>query len=36
MKFCKIAPGDNDFLKQDVDALRLHPHPYEFNLYFGV
>jgi len=22
--------------QQDVDALRLRPHPYEFNLYFGV
>jgi glutamine synthetase len=22
--------------RQDVDALRLRPHPYEFQLYFDV
>jgi len=25
-----------DLKRQDVDALRLRPHPYEFNLYFDV
>ena len=25
-----------DLKRQDVDALRLRPHPYEFSLYFDV
>ncbi len=25
-----------DLKRQDVDALRLRPHPFEFNLYFDV